>query len=311
MVKCLLCEGEYEDDSSLHRHLKIHKLRIFEYYQSAYPRHDRFDGSMILFKNKKQYFESDFNSAKNMRLWLDKQTPEDRYGYLRGLLIKRRNEKGIINAPCQVELRSLKIPGIHYFNQVFGSYYNLTKELGFRNRHSIGKELVASDIFKSSDAKILVDSREQTPLKMGCPSEVQGLKFGDYSFFDAEKAGNVFVERKSLNDFIGTLSNGFERFEREIIRAKEAKAYLVILVEEGLSNVIRFNVMDQIARIGMKVTPEYVFHNVRDLIQRHHHIQFLFVKDRVEAADMILKLFSYGEQIKKIDLQLAYDEGRL
>ena len=146
---------------------------------------------------------------------------------------------------------------------------------------------------------------------MSCASEVQGLKFGDYSFYDAEKAGNVFVERKSLNDFIGTLSGGFERFEREIERAKEAKAYLVILVEEGLSNAIKFNVMEQIARIGMKVTPEYVFHNVRELIQRHNHIQFLFVKGREEAADMIQKLFSYGEQIRQVDLQYRYDTKNL
>jgi hypothetical protein len=43
---------------------------MVEYYQKYYPRHDKYDGKIIKFKNKKQYFETEFNSRTNLRMWL-------------------------------------------------------------------------------------------------------------------------------------------------------------------------------------------------------------------------------------------------
>ena len=63
MVKCAVCNAEFENDRKLHAHLKAHKLRMVEYYQKYYPRYDKYDGKIIKFKNKKQYFETEFNSA--------------------------------------------------------------------------------------------------------------------------------------------------------------------------------------------------------------------------------------------------------
>ena len=60
-----------------------------------------------------------------------------------------------------------------------------------------------------------------------------------------------------------------------------------------------------------RVTPDYIFHNVRKLIQAYPHVQFLFVKGRVEASEMIKKIFTCGCAYKKIDLQLAYDTKML
>ena len=308
MVECRICKTSFEDDKSLHGHLKAHKLHVFEYYQTVFPRYDLYDNSLIAFKNKKQYFESDFNSVKNMRLWLEKCDPTKRTEYLKSVLLKRREEKQLIYTPCQVELRSLKIPGMNYLNSIFGNYYEFCENLGFKNRHQLLQKLRKKDVFKSSEAKIIIDSREQKPLELDSKSEVKGLKFGDYAL---EGSDNICIERKSINDFIGTLSGGYERFEREIIRAKEAKSYMIILIEEPLSNAVKFNVLEQIYKKGMKVTPEYIFHNVRELIQKYNHIQFLFVKDREEASEMVKKIFCYGEQIKIIDLQFMYDIGYL
>jgi ERCC4 domain len=308
MVECEICKKQFADDKSLHGHLKTHNLHVFEYYQTYFPRKDLHDGSMILFKNKKQYFESDFNSIQNMRLWLEKCDPVKRIEYLKSVLYKRKEEKQLKYSLCQVELRSLKIPGINYLNSVFGDYYDYCKGLGFENRHQFVKKLRKKDIFKSADTKILIDSREQKPLEIDSQSEIKGLKFGDYALEGSDK---ICIERKSINDFIGTLSGGYERFEREIIRAKEAKSYMIILIEESLSNAIKFNVLEQIYKKGMKVTPEYIFHHVRELIQKYDHIQFLFVKDREEASEMVKKIFSYGNQLKKIDVQYHYDVGIL
>ena len=284
MVNCKICNSSYEDDKSLHHHLKAHKIHVFEYYQTHFPRFDLYDKKLILFKNKKQYFETDFNSAKNMCLWLNLQPEKVKTEYLKILLVKRKNEKNLIYSPTQVELRSCKIPP---------------------------NKIHLKNIFEDAAAKIYIDTREQLPLEFSCPTEVKTLSFGDYSFSLSEKIGRCYVERKSLSDFIGTLSGGFERFEREILRAKDAKANLVILIEESLSNALKFNTLEGIYKKGMKITPEYVFHNVRELIQKYDHIQFLFVKDREEAAKMIKRLFSNPNQVKKIDLQYHYDMGVL
>ena len=119
------------------------------------------------------------------------------------------------------------------------------------------------------------------------------------------------MERKSVNDLIGTLSGGYERFLRELVRAKEANAYLIILVEESFSNCMSFNYLPHVFQKGTKVTPEYLFHNVREIIQNHEHLQFLFVDGRKEASRVVEKIFSCGHIYKKVDLQYAYDEKML
>ena len=45
---------------------------------------------------------------------------------------------------------------------------------------------------------------------------------------------NTYIERKSITDFIGTMSGGYERFKREVERAREQDAKLIVLVEESL-----------------------------------------------------------------------------
>ena len=121
---------------------------------------------------------------------------------------------------------------------------------------------------------------------------------------------NCYIERKGIGDFIGTLSGGYDRFTREIERAAEAEAQLIVLVEESLSNCMGFNYLPHVYK-KTKVTPDYIFHNVRKLIQTYPHIQFLFVKGRVEASETIKKIFTCDCAYKKIDLQLAYDTKML
>ena len=44
---CKICEAEFPSEKSLHLHLRKHKIRIVEYYQTHYPRHDLHDNSII------------------------------------------------------------------------------------------------------------------------------------------------------------------------------------------------------------------------------------------------------------------------
>ena len=105
---------------------------------------------------------------------------------------------------------------------------------------------------------------------------------------------------------MGTLSGGFKRFVNEIERAGEAGVSLVVVVEENLNKCRSFNYLPQISK-KIKATPEYVFHNVRYLIQAYPHVQFLFVNNRDDASRVIEKIFLGNASHKHIDLQFAYD----
>ena len=61
----------------------------------------------------------------------------------------------------------------------------------------------------------------------------------------------------------------------------------------------------------IKASPEFIFHNVRELMQTYENLHFLFVKGRVEAVRVIEKLFLKGKDYHKVDLQLAYDLRKL
>ena len=284
---------------------------MVEYYQQEFPRHDLYDKKIIKFKNKEQYFNTDFNSRTNLRLWIKSQPAEEVKTYCSNLIQKRIDDKGIEYSPTQVELRTLLIPPMQQYNEVFGDYYEACARLGLKNKYIIPNEIVEKQRWKSSEYKIFIDTREQKPLKFkDRGTEIKTLKFGDYAFSDEGATCNCYIERKNLSDFIGTLSGGYDRFVNEIERAKEAKAYLVVLVEETLNNSLSFPYLPHISK-RIKATPEYIFHRVRNLTQEYPHLQFLFVKGRVESSRVIEKIFTSGCVHDKIDLQYAYDTGKL
>jgi hypothetical protein len=88
---------------------------------------------------------------------------------------------------------------------------------------------------------IIIDSREQSPWAWE-PSDavtrIAGLAAGDYALeADTEQpkrrgamlAVRFAIERKSLEDFLGTISTGWERFLRELTRMEAFPARVVIV----------------------------------------------------------------------------------
>ena len=307
--KCKECDKKFSSERSLHSHIKAHDLRVVSYYQKFYPRHDLYDGSIIKFKSKKQYFERDFNSRTTQRKWIESQSKDDARKYLKKLLENRIEEKDIHFSPCQVELRSLLVPSIVFYEKYFDDYYQLCEDLGLKNKYKKVDNIITGDHYrKNEDLKIYIDTREQKPLDFDFPTEARTLKFGDYTLSDKSVTCNCYVERKSLADFISTISvANHDRFCREIERAKEDKANLIILVEDSLPHAMSFPFLPYISK-KIKVTPEFIFHKVRNAIQNYDHIQFLFVKNREEASRVTEKIFFSGCIYKDIDLQLAYDK---
>jgi len=81
---------------------------------------------------------------------------------------------------------------------------------------------------------IVTDSREQRPYEFEVPSEVGALSCGDYSIASLEN--HIAIERKELNDLIGCLTTGRERFEKELHKGK-ALDYFALVVEAKLSDL--------------------------------------------------------------------------
>ena len=307
---CKVCSEEFASDASLHKHLKVHEMRVVQYYQTHYPRYDIYNKEIIKFKNKEQYFSSEFNSRTNLRMWLKAQTKEAAQEYCKNILVSRKNKKKIVYAPTQVELRSIMSPPINYYNELFGDYYELCKSVGFEIKHRNLHGPIDSISAVGLGRVVYVDTREQRPLKFNLPIEIKTLNFGDYSFSDRDATCNCYVERKSLQDFVGTLSGGFDRFCREIERSKDSDANFIVVIESDFNDVAGFQFLREVNK-KVKATPEYIMHNVRDIIQKYPHVQFLFVKGRKEAVRVIEKIFTCKCLYKEVDLQLAYDTDKL
>ncbi len=136
----------------------------------------------------------------------------------------------------------------------------------------------------------------------------------------------VYIERKSVSDFAGTLNarentrenkkkddtlfTNLDRFDRELARAKENGHYIVMLVEVKITDALSFDYLPQMR--WSRVKPSHVMKNLRDFLVKYPlNFQAVFVDGRVEAARVALKVFGMGEQVKSVDLQHAYEEGQL
>lgn len=80
--------------------------------------------------------------------------------------------------------------------------------------------------FKFSDYKIIIDKQEKRPW-MFEDSISKHLKTGDYSIEGYETS--IVVERKSMNDFVGSISGHRKRFMAELDRAKSIKHFCIIV----------------------------------------------------------------------------------
>lgn len=318
-VTCLADHTTHDSLEAMHKHLQFKvKLKQADYYPRFHPRADRLTGDPIPFKNVEQYLAAEFLSKDTLRRWIA-ANPEAGKQWAIDWLRHRKEEKQLVYAPSQVELRSLLCPSMHYYNHV-GSYNDICRELGYAIRFGAGMEDIPINRWRTG-AKVLVDTREQSPLKLSVPTEPATLTYGDYAL-DAAHTEGIHIERKSLNDFAGTLSDrqvdrkrdtdsNFERFGRELERAKEAGVYIVMLVEDTIDNALELGTAASKVPARGKVTGAHLFHNLRELLHRFDNLQALFVGGRTQAASAVVRLLIMGDAVKDIDLQYAYEAGRL
>lgn len=141
--------------------------------------------------------------------------------------------------------------------------------------------------------KIIVDTREQAPLVFKHNSIsgtlTETLNVGDYGvLFDDEYRLPIHFERKSMGDLYGTLSQGYDRFKKEMQRAKESNVQLIIIVENSLTRVLQGNAY------SMR-TPQSLIYQVFTIYARYG-IQTVFCGSREESAEYITQFYIAHEK---------------
>ena len=312
-IICKIDNTEHESREAFHKYLRKIKIKQEDYYTQYETRRDKFTGNPLPFKCVDQYLATEFESRDTLRQWI-KANPEAGRKWSTEWLKKRKEEKGLIYPPTQVELESLLCPTKRYYDYI-GGYNKICEELGYIIRY---KQDILDQSYLPEGATIIEDTREQKPIELNVPIIREKLPYGDYGLTQAHSS-DIFIERKSGADLVGTMSSriiskgfgedsNFARFSRELGRAKETGSYIITLVEEPIDWILDRN---NCIYSKMKAGPDHVFHNIRELYHQFDNFQILFLCGRKEMARAIVKLLGYGESVKRVDLQYLYECKKL
>jgi ERCC4-type nuclease len=129
---------------------------------------------------------------------------------------------------------------------------------------------------------ILIDTREQIPWNF--PEEAATVSRGMIPAGDYALKGDQFkfaIERKSLDDFVGTISSGWERFQAELARMIAFPA-MVVIVEGNFAEINwrKYNHPD--------VGPAFICKRIAQLT--FQGVSVLFCDNAVLAAGMCWRL---------------------
>jgi len=297
--KCKECGEEFDSEKALHAHIKKHGFYVADYYVQHYPRYNKLTGAPIQFKNKDQYFNTDFARRSQMKEWCKTSDQDEVKQYILKVLAERVIRKKWEHTPSYVELYKAKLPDISIYKKHFGSYTKASQEIGLEplfNQHLTKK------FFDDYNEKIFIDTREQQPLYFK-NSESLKLAFGDYTL-SGDKFTNTFVDRKSATDFIGTFGNGFKRFQREMQRCVEVDCYMYIVVEKSIKAIYK----DYFPGKRLS-TLNWAFSNMVKLQHQFAgNCQFIFTENRTQSEIIIPKLLALGKELWETDMQYYIEE---
>ena len=140
---------------------------------------------------------------------------------------------------------------------------------------------VAVDV--RSGLVILVDTREQRPysaeeLGAEVPVQIGTLKAGDYSIVGAET--RVGIERKTLSDYLGSITHGRPRFKIELAKLAQYD-FAVVIVEANLGDI-------EDPGLRSRAHPNSLFGTTVAIT--HDFVPVLWAGDRRRAARLTYRL---------------------
>jgi hypothetical protein len=301
-LKCKVCGSQFNSQSQILSHIKSHQQNAEKYFVLNFNKKDLHTKDLIKYKSIEQYFLTDFIDKRNMKLWLQSVDKNTACEYLKNKLKQYCWVKGLCIAPSQSELKTIAcLPKADTFIYCCDqSFDKICKSLELKSNFNYDIKHTQNDFIKYTGTDIVVDTREQQPLKFKDLNVIcSKLECGDYAKSVDSK---VVVERKSLGDFYSTLSNGFERFKREIERAAEAGTYIVVVTECQLKTALYAK-----RKFGL-CSGEYIMHHMRQLCRQYTNIQFVFADGKAEASKKTLFILEMGELVRTTDLEYLFEQ---
>ena len=154
---------------------------------------------------------------------------------------------------------------------------------------------------QSERINIIIDTREQSPwcfLPHQARVKVDTLRTGDYAIEGDELFA---IERKSLDDFLTTISSGWERFQREIDRMDFFVAKVVIIEADFQSFVFTTESGELIPpqHDHFKLSPGFIGKRLAELTLRG--VSVIFAGNASQAAGLALIILR--ERDNEIKLQ--------
>lgn len=139
---------------------------------------------------------------------------------------------------------------------------------------------------------ITQDTREQAPLDFSNIEgvekvETMGLAYGDYTAIVHGKSVPLVFERKGFGDLWGTMTSGYDRFKREMERAKSDNIKLVLIIEGTYSDVWNGfdrskysgeSMLKKLAMLYCRYDLEYIFTESRRVMSRRIADTFLAIE---------------------------------
>ena len=144
---------------------------------------------------------------------------------------------------------------------------------------------------------IVIDTREQRPWSFPphIAVEVGTLRTGDYALKNDEQFA---IERKSADDFVGTVSLGWHRFVKELNRMDAANfAAKVVIVEcdfETFCFRIRQGAIIPPDHEHTRCTPQFLMKRIAELTMRG--ISVIFAGNAELASAIALRIFIERER---------------
>lgn len=173
------------------------------------------------------------------------------------------------------------------------------------------EEEVIDEKKKRCPFEVIVDTREQAPFHFLSidpwsiiPLWHTGLETGDYSITGFQN--RITIERKSISDFLGSITAGRERFEREFERMSKME-FAAVVVEGEYAEVLEY------ASESTKVLPKSIVGTV-DAWRIRYGVHFIFCMSRRHAERQtfgLLYQFWKNEQKKLKEMKADKADAEL